>query len=148
MSLPEVRRKISENNAMKRPEVRQKHAKSMKHPEKRQKHAEAMKGENNPMYGKTHSEEAKRKMSENNPMNCPEVRRKISGENSPTKRSEVRRKISEAKRSPEYIPAREFFFSLPSDIDLKEKRRLLHKKINGVTKDTLNRWIRQWTQDA
>ena len=161
MKRPEVRQKMSENNAMKRPEVRQKHAETMKRPEVRRKQSESMKGENNPMYGKTHSEETKRKISENNAMKRPEVRRKISGENSPTKRSEVRQKMSEARTGkthseetkrkiskkltrPEHKPARAFFLSLPSDMDLKEKRHLLHQKISGVPKGTLNHWTREW----
>lgn len=206
MRHPDVRQRQAKNNAMKRPEVRQKHSEAVKQPDVRRKHSEAVKGENNPMYGKTHSKEAKRKMSENNAMKRPEVRRKISGENSPTKRSEVRRKISEAhtgktlsdehrrkisqaqkgkpghwkdrkfsdehrqkiskaledrkfsdehrqkisqaQRSPEYIPAREFFFSLPSNMILKEKRRLLHQKITGVHRGTINNWVRKWTKDV
>lgn len=61
---------------------------------------------------------------------------------------EARRNLAEKLKSPERIPARAFFFSLPSDLDLKEKRRLLHEKITGVHKHTLNRWIREWIKDV
>ena len=37
-------------------ETRQKHLEAIRHPEVRQKHLEATKGENNPMYGKSHRE--------------------------------------------------------------------------------------------
>ena len=87
----------------------------MKRPEARRKLSEARKGENNPMYGRTgenhpnygkpRSEETKRKMSENHQTKQPEHLQK--------------------RRRSEYNPAREFFFSLSPDMELKEKRRLM-----------------------
>ena len=59
----------------------------------------------------------------------------------------TKRKLSEAKRSPEYIPARKFFFSLPYDMELKEKRRMLHTEISEVSRGTIYRWIREWTSE-
>ena len=112
-------------------EVRQKKSKALKgnknalgHKqslELRRKKSEALKGEKNHNFGKPPS---------------PETRRKIS--------ESLKGNILHNK-SPEHIPARQFFFSLPSDMDLKSKRRLLHQKIGNVHKDTLNRWIREWT---
>ena len=94
----------------------------MKRPEARRKLSEARKGENNPMYGRTgenhpnygkpRSEETKRKMSENHQTKQPEHLQK--------------------RRRSEYNPAREFFFSLSPDMELKEKRRLMFQKFAGV----------------
>ena len=60
---------------------------------------------------------------------------------------ETCRKISEAQRSPEYHPARTFFFSLPSDMAVKEKQHLLHTEIPEVSSSTIYRWIREWTSE-
>lgn len=164
----EAKKKISENNAMKnRPEVRQKHSETMKGRKlsegHRRKISEAMKGENNPMNrpearqkhsealkGKSPSEETRRKISETlkDRKLSEETRRKMSESRKGNPRSEkTKRKLSEAKRSPEYIPARKFFFSLPSDMELKEKRRMLHTEIPEVSRSTIYRWIRKWTSE-
>ena len=124
--------------------------------EHRRKVSEALTGEKNPMYGRTgekhpffgrkHSDETKQKMSENSAMNRPETRQKVSEATKGKKRSdETRRNISEARKRPEYYPAREFFCSLPSDIELKEKRRMLFRKYTDVPKNTLYRWLLEWT---
>ena len=106
--------------------------------ETRRKLSEARKGENNPMYGRTgenhpnygkpRSEETKRKMSENHQTKQPEHLQK--------------------RRRSEYNPAREFFFSLSPDMELKEKRRLMFQKFAGVPGGTLYRWVHKWTKDA
>ena len=136
----EVKQKLSEarKGRLRKPhseEAKRKMSEAHKRPEVRQKHSEATKGENNPMYGKSHLEETRRKMSESR-----------RGKKRAPFSDEHRRKMSEAKRSPEYIPAHNLFFSLPSDMELKEKRRLLCKRITGVTKDTIYHWIREWTK--
>ncbi len=114
--------------------------------ETKQRISEAKKGENNHFFGKKHSDETKQRMSANNAMNRPEARQKVSEATKGKKRSDkARRNISEARKRPEYYPAREFFFSLPSDIELKEKRRVLFKKFTGVPKNTLYRWLLEWT---
>ena len=112
-------------------EVRQKKSKALKgnknalghkpSKEANQKRSEALKGEKNHNFGKSSSAETRRKISESLKGNIPH------------------------NKSPHRIPARQFFFSLPSDISLKEKRRLLHQKIENVHKYTLNSWIREWT---
>ncbi len=88
--------------------------------ESNRKRSEALKGERNHNFGKPKSAETCRKISESLKGNIPH------------------------NKSPYRIPARQFFFSLPSDMSLKDKRRLLHQKIGNVHKDTLNRWIREW----
>ena len=47
-------------------------------------------------------------------------------------------------RHPDKVPAREFFLSLPADMPLPEKRRLLREKFPNVKRGTLNKWTRQW----
>ena len=80
----ETKRKLSENNAMKRPEVRKKVSESSKiaqnRPEVKRKMSESMKGKNNPMYGKTHSAETKNRISESHKgkTHSAETKRKIS----------------------------------------------------------------------
>lgn len=69
--------------------------------------SKALSGENNPMYGKKHSEKTRKKMSkaksgENNPMKNPEIAAKISGKNNPNYggiSDEHREKISRAKNT-------------------------------------------------
>ena len=61
---------------------------------------------------------------------------------------EARRKLHEALLSPERKEAHEFYLSLPSNMDLREKRRLLHQKIKNKPKGTINRWIRKWQSGA
>ena len=112
------------------------------HPEETcRKISEANKGENHPMYGKKHSEETCRRMSEAHKGQTPWNKGKSLSE-------EHRRELSEAKETPERTAARDLFFSLSPDMDLKEKRRLLHKKITGVHRYTINRWIRKWIKNS
>ena len=179
----EARRKISKNNPAKRPEVRRKKSEAQKGRKKhsdqsRRKISEAKKGENNPMKrpevrqrnaeaqkGRKHSDETKRKMSEahHGEKNhnygkslSEETRRKISeansGENHPQYgkplSEETRRKISEAQEIPERTAARDLFFSLPPDMALAEKRRVLRQKITGVHRTTIYRWTHKWSTET
>ena len=93
----------------------------------RRKHSEALKG-------KPLSEAHRRKISETL------KGRTLSGEH--------RRKLSETQETPERTAARTLFFSLPPDMALKEKRRLLYKKITGVHRSTIRRWVRQWQSQS
>ena len=122
----ETKRKMSETHKGKsRPE------------ETKRKISAARKGEKNPMYGKSPSEETRRKLSEAN-----------KGKPGKPLSAETKRKISKAQETPERTAARDLFFSLSPDMDLKEKRRLLHKKITGVHRYTIYRWIRKWIKDS
>ena len=142
--------------------------------ETRRKMSEARKGEKNPNFGKTlsvehrrklsevrkgkkrkpHSTETRRKISKANKgkPRSAETRRKISeankGEKNPnfgkTPSTETRRKLSEAGLHPDHIPAREYFLSLPPDMPLKEKRRLLYTTFRNVSKRTIRRWTYKW----
>ena len=168
----EHRRKISRSNKGKThsDEVKQKISESKKgenHPmygrkhsdETKQKMSEAHKGQKNHNYGKKASEETRRKQSEahkgQNPWNTgkklgphsEEHRRKQSEALKGRTFSETHcRNISKAKETPEHASARDIFFSLPPDMDLKEKRRLLRQEIIGVHTGTIYRWIREWTK--
>ena len=51
------------------------------------------------------------------------------------------------RRNPYYISAHKFFFSLSSDMPLREKRCLLHQQIADVHKGTLNKWVRRWLSE-
>jgi len=73
----DVRKKLSENNAMKNPIYRKKVSEALKGhsytpSEKHLQHLRTV------WIGRKHSEESKKKMSENNPMNDPKNREKIS----------------------------------------------------------------------
>ena len=89
--------------------------------------------------GRKHSEEARRKMSETH------TGEKHNNYGKPLS-EETRRKISEARETPERTAARDLFFSLPPDMALKEKRRLLRQKITGVHGRTIHRWVYEWTK--
>ena len=138
-----TRRKLSEINTGKtlseehRQKISEAHTGKKHTAETRRKLSEARKGENNPNYGKPRSAETRRKISEAK-----------KGKKGKPHSEETRRKISKTLRSPEYIPAREFFFSLPTHMDLKEKRRLLQQKITGVSRRTIDNWICEWTKNA
>ena len=110
--------------------------------ESRRKMSEAQRGEKHHNFGKSLSTETRRKISAT-------LKGRYKGEKNPNfgkKHSgEARRKISEANRLPEYAAAHKFFFSLPPDIPLKEKRKLLYAKFPSVIKDRIRLWVRKWT---
>ena len=140
----ETRQKISEAN---RGEKNGNYGRSFSE-EHRRKISEAKKGENNPNYGKpawnsgkkglyTPSEETKRKISEANKGDKhPNYGKSLS--------EETKRKISEANKSPYYRKAYEFFFSLPSDMDVRERKRLLYQEFEVVPHRTIYRWGKKW----
>ena len=156
----ETRRKLSETNKGKK-----------RSKETRQKISETLKA--NPtitrgMLGKIHSAETRRKMSEVRRANpkkgmlgkthSTETRRKISEASSKrqlgkTHSTETRRKISEAHKgeknhrfSPMHLPTKEFYFSLPSCLGMKEKRRRV-RTYCGKDSRTVYRWVRQWESE-
>ena len=125
----------------------------------RRKMSESRKGEKNHNFGKPRSASTRRKICEaqkgkkRKPLSV-DHRRKISESNSGERNHfygkrhtpETLRKLSESrKRLPEYVPAHEFFLSLPADIPLKEKRKLLYAKFPNVTKDRICKWVRKWS---
>ena len=141
----------------------------------RRKMSEERKGEKNNFYGKRHSEKSRRKMSlaakgrtppnlgktlsmeqrreiserqigKKRPPFTPEHRQALSAANKGKKLTrEHRRALSEAKLSSSYYPAHKFFLSLPSDMSLKEKRKLLYAKFPNENDGKIQRWVRKWT---
>ena len=115
--------------------------------------------------GKTRSAEMRRKMSETRKNPCAETRRKISEAGKGRKHSaetrrkiseankgkvrsaEMRRKMSEANKHPDHNTARNFFFSLPSLLSLKEKRKRLFHKFTEVSKKNIYKWVKKWHQE-
>ena len=78
-----------------------------------------------------------------------ETRRKISKANRGQKRSEAaRRNMSKAMQSPERIAARKFFFSLPADMDLKDKRKHLRQRFPNNPRQTIYQWCKKFDSEA
>ena len=100
--------------------------------------------------GKPLSPEHKRKLSEahkgrKKPPRSEEHRHKLSESHKNSPRAiEARRKLNEAKLSPERKEAHELYLSLPSDMDISEKRKLLREKFPNVNRKNIERWVRQW----
>jgi group I intron endonuclease len=58
---------------------------------------------------------------------------------------DVCEKISAAQRSPYYNDVYEYYFSLPSNMNVSEKRDMLHEKfLDIVPRYTINKWVRRW----
>ena len=51
------------------------------------------------------------------------------------------------KRHPDYSEVNNMFFSLPSDMNLKQKRQLLYSKFPNVKRCTICKWTRRWHSD-
>ena len=104
--------------------------------------------------GKSLSPETREKISHtkrSRPLS-PEAREKMGRANRGKPRSkETREKMSRAKLgkslSPDKEPAREFFFSLPAEMSLREKRRSLHNEFPQRGRSTLDKWVRQWEDE-
>lgn len=139
----EHRRKISEANRRRKIS-----------PETRRKISETNKGRISPNKGKKlgpHSEEARRKMSEaRKGKNLSiEHRCKISETQKGHEVSEETCcKISKTKETPERMAAREFFFSLPLDMDLKEKRKCLRQRFSNKDSRTIYNWCKKFDSES
>lgn len=142
--------------------------------ETRQKISKANSGEKNPMFGrpptkgflgKRHSEESLQKMSkaQKGRKHTEETRSKISeskkGENHPNYgkpapnkgkplSEETRRRISESKETPERTAARKFFCSLPSEMSLKEKRKILRQKFPDKRSNRIYSWCQKFDSET
>ena len=126
----ETRRKQSEANKGKK-----------RAPETKRKISESKTGEKNPNYGKPISEETKRKMSEAN-------KGKTAWNKDRSFSEETKRKMSEAHEDFDCKAARKVFFSLPSDIDLKVKRKHLRQKFPHKHRSTIHRWCRKFDSET
>ena len=160
----ETRRKISEGNKGK-----------VISEETRRKLSETHK---KPLLGKRLSAETRRKISEGNKgkVISEETRRKLSeAHKGKTISAKTRRKMSEAQkkrsdeisrskkragywkgernpnfgnRHPDYNSAHSYFFSLPSEMPLREKRQLMYSKFLNVAKQTIRKWVQKWLSRA
>ena len=131
---------------------------------KNPKHSEAMKGENNPNYGKSLSEETKQKISNSakGRRHSKETCNKMSESRKGKKHSEeTKRKISQshkgkkqssehiknqaaAHRLPEYNQAKWFFLYLFNHLPIQEKRKQLYLNFPQIPKNTIRSWVRKW----
>ena len=105
-----------------------------------------------PMLGKKHSKETKLKISENirnNPL-AIQARKKgtqnAAKKNSGKKRpAEICEKMSISSRKSDYLEMHDYFFSLPADMHLSIKTRLLREQFPDVKHTTFYFRIRKWT---
>ena len=132
--------------------------------ETRQKISEALRGENNAFFGKRPSAETRQKISEANKgkkrspavvqkmserakgkRHSAETRQKISELMKGRKRTkEHQQKLAESRAHPDRKLARSYFFLLPSDMPLKEKRQLLFSKFPSVPRSAIYSWVQKW----
>ena len=101
---------------------------------------------------KPQSEETKRKISESaksSPLVAEAQRLATAAAAAKTRGvprpKEVRDKISIGHRKPDYAEMHEFFLSLPTDMHLSEKTRLLRERFPNVGKNTIYLRLRKWT---
>lgn len=94
--------------------------------------SEARKRQSIKHTGKVLSEDHKRSISKGVTGKIP------SGENHPAFGKPAR------NRRPEFISARETFLSLPSKMDVKQKRQILRNRFPDVPYTTITRWIYKW----
>ena len=134
-------------------------------------------GENNPMYGKEHSQETRQKISQSmtgkysgkkNPMygktgeknplyrvKRPEHSEKMSGGNNPCygrtgKKNPMYGRTSENHPAtrPEYMQVKwDFFLLYPSGMDIKKIRKHLYKKFDFIDYRTIWSWTRKWQSE-
>ena len=107
---------------------------------------------NPPMLGKTHSEATCQRLSEIGKTNPASIQVRMKATQAATEANrgkerpvEVRNKIGISHRKPDYTEMQDYFFSLPADMHLSEKTRLLREKFPDVKHSTLYFRIRQWT---
>ena len=109
-------------------------------------------GEDHYYYNKPRDDDTKRKISEtakSSPL-VAEAQRKATEaaakKNSRKKRpAEAIEKMRVANRNPDYTVMHDFFFSLPVDMHLSEKRRLLYESFPSVSKSTVQFRVQKWT---
>ena len=131
------------------------------------KMSESRMGEKHHNFGKPLSDEHRLKISKSNAgrKHSAQTRLKLSKANSKKRKSlterhrfnisealkgknvstETRFKISKAKRHPDQLPARDFFLSLPFDMSLTAKRKLLYNRFPNVSERTIRQWVQKWT---
>ena len=97
----------------------------------------------NDWLGRKHTDESRQKMSE-----------ATKGQTAWNKgkkgiyTDESLHRMSKARETPECIAARAFFFSLPSDMDLAEKRKCLRQRFPNKHHQTLHRWCKKFDSET
>ena len=145
----EVRRKISKANT-----GHPTWMKGKKHTEEsKRKMSEALKGRtpwnkgkkvSNPHWlGRKHTDESRRKMSE-----ATKGRTAWNKGKKGIYTDETLRRMSKARETPDCIAAREFFFSLPSDMDLREKRKHLRQKFPNKSSSRIYKWCKKFDSET
>ena len=128
---PETRKKISE--------AAKDRARS---PEYRKKLSDANKG-------RTRSPEHRKKLSDANKgrIRSPEHRKKLSDANKgKTLSPEHRKKLSQVNIHPDRTKALEILNSLPADMPLKEKYKILRNKFPERARGTVHHWVKKWSE--
>lgn len=146
----EHRHKLSEANKGKRlsAQTRRKMSESRRgekhwnfgNPKGRRHSAETRRKISEAHKGKPKSTEMRHKLSETktgkplSAAHCARISESKSGEKNP----------NFGKRHPDYTSARDLYFSLPSDMSLRDKRKLLYGKFPNVHDGTIRKWIQKW----
>ena len=107
--------------------------------EARRKHSKRLKGNTN-KRGKKLSAESRNRISEvqKGRKASKETRQKMSGSRSGERNPRF---------SPMHIPSKQFYFSLPADMSITEKRKRV-KEFSGKDAKTVWRWINQWQSET
>ena len=107
---------------------------------------------NPPMLDKTHSEKTKQRLSEIGKTNPASIQVRIKATQAAAEANrgkerpaEICKKISVSSRKPDYTEMHDYFFSLPADMHLSEKIRLVKEQFPDVSNSTLYFRIRKWT---
>lgn len=98
--------------------------------------------------GKKRSVETRRNLSLSHQGQIPWNKGKKHTEESIRKMCESHKNRIPNYRSPYYAPAKLFWDSLPTEIPLKDRRKLFHQKFQNVSKTTRNVWIRRWIRQT
>ena len=101
--------------------------------------------------GKKHSDETLRKLKDKKV--SEETRRKMAEAKKGKKHSEeTKQRMSEVhkgkNRHPEYSNAHDFYLSLPSEMELLEKRQRLREYLPIISRSTIWAWTKQWHSES
>ena len=116
--------------------------------EHREKISRAKRGRPGNHKGKSHSEETREKISraQRGRVHSKETREKISRAH--RGRASWNKGKPAYNRSPFFTPAYNLFFSLPSDMNISEKRKLLREKFPDVNHNLIGCWVRKWQSES
>jgi len=89
--------------------------------------------------GRKHTDESRRKMSESTKGQTAWNKGKKG-----VYTDEALRRMSKARETPERVAAREFFFSLPREMDIAEKRKHLRQKFPDVNHCKIWKWCKKF----